>query len=136
MTQSTAWHEHCTVRPEILAGHLQLAEFAADLYGVKTGATPDVYKNPEMFFARTYPTHNMKKLVSDVLHRLTGAGGKPIITLQIAYGGGKTHTLITLLHLAEHGQRLPAHSLREIHIVTSRMRPKHNSAASPLRRTN
>ncbi|GAK56803.1 hypothetical protein Isop_3371 [Candidatus Vecturithrix granuli] len=113
MTTLTAWHEHCAVRPEIMTGQLQLAEFAADLYGVKTGATPAVYKDPDMFFARTYPTHNMKKLVSDVLHRLTGKGGKPIITLQIAYGGGKTHTLIALLHLAEHGHRRQGAPLSE-----------------------
>lgn len=134
MTQITAWRQHCTVRPEILAGHLQLAEFAADLYGVKTGATPEVYKNPEMFFARTYPTHNMKKLVSDVLHRLTGKSGKPLITLQIAYGGGKTHTLITLLHLAEHGQRLPAHpTVREfLNFAGMQTIPKTRTALLPF----
>lgn len=109
MKQLPAWHEQCTVREEILEGHLDMAEFAADLYRTKVGTAPDVYTAPEKFFSRTYPTHNMKKLVSDVLHRLAGKGGKPVITLQIAYGGGKTHTLITLLHLAAHGHRLHDH---------------------------
>ncbi len=38
-----------------------------------------------------------------------GQGGKPVLRLQVAYGGGKTHTLITLLHLAERGGNLSSH---------------------------
>ncbi len=92
MKQLPAWHKQCRVREEILEGHLDLAEFAADLYRTNVGTAPDVYTAPEKFFSCTYPTHNMKKLVSDALHRLTDQSGKLVITLQVAYGGGKTHT--------------------------------------------
>jgi predicted AAA+ superfamily ATPase len=104
-----AWHQLCTLREDVRTGRLTLDEFAADLNGVRTGESPAVYREATMFFSRTYPTFRMKQLVRDVLLRLAGEGGKPVQQLQVAYGGGKTHTLITLLHLAEQGQGLADH---------------------------
>ena len=105
-----AWHENCVLRDDVRHGTLELAEFAADLYAVRTGDAPNVYRVPDLFFDRTYATDNLKKLVRDVLRRLTGQGGTPVINVQVAYGGGKTHALIALLHLAEHGAELQIHS--------------------------
>lgn len=100
------WHQLNHLRGDVRSGTLTLAEFAADLNAVRTGDAPLVYRDPAEFFARTYPTFNMKVLVRDVLQRLAGTGGKPVIRIQVAYGGGKTHTEIVLLHLAEHGGEL------------------------------
>ena len=100
-----AWHEHCILRDDVRQETLTLAEFAADLYAVRTGEAPNVYRLPDQFFDRTYPTDNLKRLVRDVLQRLAGRGGTPVIRVQVAYGGGKTHALISLLHLAEGGWR-------------------------------
>ena len=104
-----AWHEYCALRDDVRQGTLTLAEFAADLYGVRTGAAPNVYRRADQFFSRTYPTHKLKTLVRDVFQRLSGHGGKPVIDVQVTYGGGKTHTLIALLHLAERGFELETH---------------------------
>ena len=104
-----AWHEQCVLRDDVRQDTLTLAEFAADLDGVRTGAAPNVYRLPDLFFDRTYPTHRLKTLVRDVFQRLSGRGGKPVIDLQVTYGGGKTHTLIALLHLAERGHELQNH---------------------------
>lgn len=104
------WHQLCKLREDVRTGALTLAEFAADLNAVRTGDAPEVYKDPVAFFSRTYPTYNMKTLVRDVLQRLSGQGGKPVLRIQVAYGGGKTHTLITLLHLAESGSQLAGHA--------------------------
>ncbi|MXV76534.1 ATP-binding protein, partial [Candidatus Poribacteria bacterium] len=106
---SNAWHQHCTLRDDVRQGTLELAEFAADLYAVRMKDAPNVYQIPTLFFERTYPTHKLKTLVQNVLRRLSGKGGNPILTLQVAYGGGKTHALITLLHLAEHGTDFQTH---------------------------
>lgn len=103
------WHQLCTLREDVRKDTLRLDEFAADLNDVRTGAAPAVYRDPNMFFDRTYPTHRMKVLARDVLRRLAGQTGRPVLRLQVAYGGGKTHTLITLLHLAERGAALEAH---------------------------
>lgn len=103
------WHSICTIRDDVRSGKLTLAEFAADLYDARTGVAPVVYRDPAMFFDRTYPTYQMKNIGREVLGRLSGQGGKPVLRLQVAYGGGKTHTLLTLLHLAEQGVTLADH---------------------------
>ena len=89
-----AWHEHCVLRDDVRQETLTLEVFAADLYAVRTGEAPNVYRLPDQFFDRTYPTDNLKRLVRDVLQRLAGDGGTPVIRVQVAYGGGKTHALI------------------------------------------
>ena len=106
---NVAWHENCVLRDDVRQGTLTLAEFAADLNAVRTGDAPNVYRLHNLFFDRTYPTDNLKSLVRDVLHRLSGRGGAPVIRVQVAYGGGKTHALIALLHLAERGTELETH---------------------------
>lgn len=107
---TTPWHQLCTLRDDVRSDTLRLDEFAADLNDVRTGAAPAVYREAGMLFDRTYPTYRMKVLTRDVLRRLAGQPGRPVLRLQVAYGGGKTHTLITLLHLAERGAILGNHS--------------------------
>ena len=115
-----AWHEQCELRDDVRQDTLPLAEFAADLNAVRTEEAPDVYRLPHQFFDRTYPTDNLKRLVRDVLHRLAGSAGTPVIRVQVAYGGGKTHALIALLHLAVGGEALEAHpTVREFIRFTS-----------------
>lgn len=104
-----AWHEHCKLRDDVREGTLELSEFAADLFAVRMENAPYVYQLPNLFFDRTYPTYNLKTLVRDVLKRLAGQEGNPVITVQVAYGGGKTHALIALLHLAERGNEFQTH---------------------------
>lgn len=106
---TNAWHQHCVLRDDVRQGTLEPAEFAADLYEVRMKDAPNVYQIPTLFFDRTYPTHKLKTLVRNVLRRLSGKDGNPVLTLQVAYGGGKTHALITLLHLAEHGTDFQVH---------------------------
>ena len=104
-----AWHEHCVLRDDVRQDTLDLAKFAAHLYRVRTSEAPNVYRMPDQFFSRTYPTYNLKTLVRDVFQRLSGQGGKPVIRVQVTYGGGKTHALIALLHLAERGFEFKSH---------------------------
>ena len=102
------WHEVVALRDDLKAGELSLAVFAADLYDVVTlkGRRP-IYENPIEFFALTYPTYNLRELVKDVALRLAGRSDKAYRKLSINYGGGKTHTLITLRHLAHDPSSLP-----------------------------
>ena len=102
------WHEVVALRDDVKTGELSLAVFAADLYDVVTqkGRRP-IYENPEEFFALTYPTYNLRELVKDVVFRLAGRSDKAYRKLSINYGGGKTHTLITLRHLVHDPANLP-----------------------------
>ncbi|MBV8267117.1 MAG: ATP-binding protein [Planctomycetaceae bacterium] len=66
-----------------------------------------VYRTPAEFFALTFPTYNLRELAKDVVQRLAGKNGKTIRQLELTYGGGTTHTLITLLHLVRDPRGLP-----------------------------
>lgn len=78
--------------------------FAADLGQVVRGTAPFDYLDPHRFFASTYLTQGLGALVGDVLRELAGRGtGNRIIQIETPFGGGKTHTLLTLYHLIEHG---------------------------------
>ena len=96
----------CVPREDVRTGHIRESDFAADLAQVlrQDADTPDQYKEAGAFFANTYPTEGLKALLSNVGKRLTGAGGatSAIFRLDTQYGGGKTHGLIALTHLA-HG---------------------------------
>lgn len=104
------WYAIATPHEDIREGRLAEAVFAANLWAVVQGTAPEVYLDPEEFFRKTYLTAGL----STVLHRVAGAlrgsgeSGDRIISLQTAFGGGKTHTLVALWHLAKHADRLKA----------------------------
>jgi hypothetical protein len=104
----TPWHQVVQIRDDLKSGELSMSTFAADLYDVvmKKGQRP-VYEDPAEFFALTYPTYNLRELAKDVVTRLAGKNDKAVRQLELTYGGGKTHTLITLFHLVENPATLP-----------------------------
>ena len=101
------WHQVVQLRPDLLSGDLPMAQFAADLYDVVMDRGTSVYRIPYEFFALTYPTYNLRELAKDVVHRLAGKSDKAIRQLELTYGGGKTHTEITLFHLVRDPASLP-----------------------------
>ena len=111
MTQKlpwTPWHRIVKLRDDVRTGELSLADFAADLHDVimQRGTRP-IYEDPARFFALTYPTFALRELAKDVVLRLAGRNTKAVRQLELTYGGGKTHTLVTLRHLAHDPDTLP-----------------------------
>ncbi len=104
----TPWHEVAKLREDVRTGELSLADFAADLHDVamQRGVRP-IYEDPERFFALTFPTIPLRELARDVALRLAGKNTKAIRQLELTYGGGKTHTLVTLYHLVHKPDALP-----------------------------
>ncbi len=98
--QLKPWRELVTPHADVLRGAFQQSEFAADISRVHAGTATEEYQNPALFFQRTFITEGMKHLLHSVLERLSGRGGDPVIQLQTAFGGGKTHTLLAVYHLA------------------------------------
>ena len=94
------WRELVTPHSDVLRGTFQQSEFAADISRVHSGTATEEYQDPALFFQRTFITEGMKLLLHSVLQRLSGKGGDPVIQLQTAFGGGKTHTLLAVYHLA------------------------------------
>jgi hypothetical protein len=102
------WHQVVDLRDDLRTGELSLAIFAADLYEVamQQGRRP-IYEDPAEFFALTYPTYNLRELARGVVLRLAGKSDRAIRQLELTYGGGKTHALITLFHLVNDPALLP-----------------------------
>jgi len=95
------WREVAVPHEDVLKGTFQQAEFAADLSRVHAGTATPEYQNAVLFFQRTFITEGMRLLLDSVVKRLVGKGGDPVIQLQTAFGGGKTHTMLAVYHLAK-----------------------------------
>jgi predicted AAA+ superfamily ATPase len=94
------WREIARPHKDVLEGSFKQSEFAADITQVASGTAPAEYQDASMFFSRTYITEGMRLLLISVAQRLAGQGGDPVIQLQTAFGGGKTHTMLAVYHLA------------------------------------
>ena len=94
------WREICVPHPDVLEGTFQQSEFAADITAVRDGRASREYQDAAAFFQRTFITEGMRLLLTQVAVRLNGKGGEPVIQLQTAFGGGKTHTMLAVYHLA------------------------------------
>ncbi|MDD9873633.1 MAG: DUF499 domain-containing protein [Deltaproteobacteria bacterium] len=106
--QTKPWHEVMRLREELRTGELSLAGFAADLHEVVLAkGSRRLYEDPVRFFALTYPTHALRELAKEVAGRLAGRSDLAVRQLELTYGGGKTHTLITLWHLFRDPGALP-----------------------------
>lgn len=97
------WRDLIVPHDDVLKGTYQEAEFAADLSKVANGTAPPEYQDPVLFFERTYITEGMRLLLDSVLRRLSGKGGDPVIQLKTSFGGGKTHTMLAVYHVAGSG---------------------------------
>ncbi len=126
--------ETCVPRPSILQGTFNPEVFTASLgpviqyYRGAVSAIDAVYTDARMFFTdATYPTEGLKQTVSNVFRRIAGDQTVPSIQrMETAFGGGKTHSLIACVHIANLGTELaditgdilPAEYLPELHTVT------------------
>ena len=100
------WYKVVTPREDLREGKpLDASEFAVHLDQVREGLAPADYQKPERFFERTYLTKNLASLASEVIRRLSGEKTETnaIFNLATQFGGGKTHALTLLYHLARQG---------------------------------
>ncbi len=101
-----AWYRVVTPRKEVREGRsFNPDEFAIHLEQVVAGTAPIDYRDPGQFFARTCFTRALREHAGMVLRRLAGRtdNTSPVLMLVTQFGGGKTHTLTTLYHLARTG---------------------------------
>ncbi|MDX9692519.1 MAG: hypothetical protein RBT32_00010 [Methanothermobacter sp.] len=85
---------------DVLRDSLELDIFAANIWSVYNGEAPPEYQDSQIFESKTYKTRGLRNIVDVVRDRLEGRGGDPVIQLQTPFGGGKTHALIALYHMA------------------------------------
>lgn len=94
------WREVVEPHQDVATGEFQQAEFAADLAKVHSGSAPPEYRDPRQFFSRTYLTEGLSTLLIGAAKRLSASGGDPVVELQTNFGGGKTHSMLALYHMA------------------------------------
>ena len=102
------WYKIVTPRSEVREGRsFSPDEFAIALEQVVAGTAPEDYSDPVQFFSRTCFTRALKDHAGMVLRRLAGKteNTAPVLTLITQFGGGKTHTLTSLYHLANAGAK-------------------------------
>jgi len=103
------WYKLVTPREDLREGKpLDASEFAVHLDQVRDGRAPIDYQNPERFFERTYLTTNLSTLAVESILRLSGETTKTsaVFNLATQFGGGKTHALTLLYHLAKGGPEI------------------------------
>ncbi len=105
------WYKVVTPREDLREGRpLDASEFAVHLDHVRDERAPAVYQNPSEFFDRTYLTQNLREFSSQVVRRLSGVKVETsaVFNLSTQFGGGKTHALLLLYHLARGGEAASA----------------------------
>ena len=110
-TSLRPWTELTRLHPDVEAGTLAESVYALDLGAIAAGdrQAPAVYRDAQAFFRATYLTADLTRLLEEVLASLAGrADYNRVLKLRTAFGGGKSHTLVALLHAARDRAALDA----------------------------
>lgn len=100
------WYKVVTPREDLREGKpLDASEFAVHLDKVRDGSAHKDYQDPKIFFEKTFLTKNLIELSSEVVRRLSGEKTETsaVYHMITQFGGGKTHALTLLYHLANTG---------------------------------
>lgn len=100
------WYHVLPPREDLREGRpLDASEFAVHLDHVRENRAPRDYQEPARFFDRTYLTRNLREFAAQTVRRLSGitVETNAVFNMATQFGGGKTHALTLLYHLAEHG---------------------------------
>lgn len=108
MANLKPWYrvEGCQPREDLrLNKPLNEADFAVNLDHIIRGDSHPDYVKPHLFFARTFMTKALRELAVGTIRRLSGEQSETAAVYNMAtqFGGGKTHALAMLYHLANGG---------------------------------
>src|SRR4249920_860758 len=107
------WYKIATPREDLRDDKpLDASEFAVHLDQVRDKRAPEVYQNPARFFERTFLTKSLSGLAVETLRRLSGMKTETsaVFNMTTQFGGGKTHALLLLYHLASNGDNDTKHA--------------------------
>lgn len=102
------WYDVIKPREDLREGKpLDASEFAVHLDQIRDGRAHADYQDPELFFAKTVLTTNLVALAGEVVRRLNGvkAQANAVFNMTTQFGGGKTHALALLYHMAKGGEK-------------------------------
>lgn len=102
-----SWFSVVMPHYDIRTGNLDESIFAANLNAVAMGTAEEVYRDASTFFRKTYVTAGLRDLARQVVLAMNGSEtSNRVVSLQTGFGGGKTHTLISLYHIVKMGKML------------------------------
>lgn len=110
MAKLKPWYQVVTPREDLRKNRsLEASEFAVNLGHIhdQQDEVPAVYSDPIQFFQRTLLTGSLKELCTQVIRRLNGLTIETSAVFNMAtnFGGGKTHSLTALYHIAKGGSK-------------------------------
>ena len=106
MAKLKPWYQVVTPREDLRENRpLDASEFAVHLDHIRHRRAHEDYVRPDRFFARTFLTTSLRELLTQVVRRLSGLSVETSAVFNMAtqFGGGKTHALAALYHLANGG---------------------------------
>jgi hypothetical protein len=110
MAKLKPWYQVVTPREDLRENRpMDASEFAVHLDHIreKRDNVSADYLDPKRFFERTFLTGALLDLSAQVMRRLSGVTVETSAVFNMAtqFGGGKTHSLTTLFHLASNGAK-------------------------------
>jgi hypothetical protein len=111
MAKLKPWYQVVTPREDLRDNRpFDASEFAIHLDQIRDGRAPKDYLEPDRFFERTHVTGSLLDLASQTLRRLSGIQleTSAVFNMSTQFGGGKSHSLTALYHLAKHGDKAKA----------------------------
>src|SRR5205807_105283 len=108
MAKLKPWYDAVELREDLRDNRpLDASEFAIHHDQIRDGRAHKDYTDPQRFFDRTYVTGSLLDLASQVLRRLSGiqVETSAVFNMSTQFGGGKSHSLTALYHLARNGDR-------------------------------
>src|SRR5262249_55027568 len=99
------WWQALRLRPEVGVNSGNIDDVQMSLFCAVYGNPPAPYGDPEYYGAITYPTATLAGLMSRIAIRLGGGDHytsvRALYHLDQGMGGGKSHGLIGLYHMAK-----------------------------------
>lgn len=111
MANLQPWYKVVYPREDLREGKpLDAAEFAVHLDQVRDGRANADYQDPARFFTKTYLTKSLLAMAAEAVRRLSGirTEASAVYNMTTQFGGGKTHALTLLYHLARAGKQARA----------------------------
>jgi len=111
MAKLKPWYDVVELREDLRENRpLDASEFAIHLDQIRDGRAHKDYTDPQRFFDRTYVTGSLLDLASQVVRRLSGIQleTSAVFNMATQFGGGKSHSLTALYHLAKNGDKAKA----------------------------
>lgn len=108
MAKLKPWYDVVELREDLRNNRpLDASEFAVHIDQIRDGRAGKDYTDPQRFFDRTFVTGSLLELASQVLRRLSGiqVETSAVFNMSTQFGGGKSHSLTALYHLAKTGEK-------------------------------